>query len=136
SFVFGAGVKSTADRFSEILVQHYPGFHVVSIGLGGWDTKPERAEDTKHLGDTHASIPLVILTYFYNDIEEEVTAADRARLLPPIPETKPSRTDKLLQLCSKQSRFVELFYYRFRFPYLVRPRLEQILMFYRDPEIL
>ena len=136
SFVFGAGVKSTDDRFSNILARRYPNLHIATIALPGWDTKTETTQVAKYLGDTHASVPLIILTYFFNDIEEDVTSADRARLIPSVPETKPSLGDKLLQWLSRQSRFIELFYYRFRFPHLIRPRLEQILMFYRDPEIL
>jgi hypothetical protein len=136
SFVFGAGLKSPADRFSEKVAKRFPELHVINVGLPGWDTKTELAQVAKCLGETKAPIPLVVLTYFYNDIEEEVTAADRQRLIPPIPAPKPTVFDKAMQSLSKQSRFVELFYYRVCFPRLVRDRLDQILMFYRDPEII
>lgn len=136
SHVFGAGLKSTADRFSEKVATHFPDLHVVNVAFPGWDTKTETAQIAKYLGDSKATIPLLLLTYYFNDIEEDVTAADRERLIPPVRAPKPSIFDTLLQSLSKQSRFVELFYYRFGFPRLVRDRLDQILMFYRDPEIM
>jgi hypothetical protein len=136
SFVFGAGLKSINDRFSNKVAQHYPNLHVINIGFPGWDTKTETSEVTRFLGETKATIPLVVLTYFFNDIEEDITPADRERLLPVVKAPKPSTTDRILQALSKKSRFIELFYYRFGYPRLVRGRLDQILMFYNDPEIV
>lgn len=136
SHVFGAGLKSTSERFSERLAAHYPELHVINLGLPGWDTKTETAQITKYLGDTHAAIPLVVLTYFFNDIEEDVTAADRQRLLPPTPPVEPTAVDRALQRLSNYSRFLELFYYRVGYPRLVRDRLDQIQIFYKDPGIM
>jgi hypothetical protein len=136
SHVFGAGLKSTSERFSEILAAQYPELHVINLGLPGWDTKTETAQITKYLGDTHAAIPLVVLTYFFNDIEEDVTAADRQRLLPPTPPVEPTAVDRALQRLSNYSRFLELFYYRIGYPRLVRDRLDQIQTFYQDPGIM
>jgi hypothetical protein len=136
SHVFGAGLKSTADRFSEKVAAHYPDLHVVNLGLPGWDTKTETARVAKYLGESRDPIPLVVLTYFFNDIEEDVSATDRERLIPAARAPKPSMIDHVLQSLSKQSRFVELFYYRVGYPRLVRDRLDQIQMFYGDPEIM
>lgn len=136
SFVFGAGLKSPQDRFSEKVGRRFPELHVINLAFPGWDTKTETTQVEKYLDETKAAIPLVMLTYFFNDIEEDVTSADRERLFSPVPEPKPTSLDRALQALSKQSRFIELFYYRFRFPRLIRPRLEQILTSYRDPEIL
>src|SRR5450432_349013 len=136
SHVFGAGLKSTSERFSESLATHYPDLRVVNLGLPGWDTKTETAKLTAYLGSSHASIPLVVLTYFFNDIEEDVTAADRERVVGPTPAAKPTVVDSALQWISGYSRFVELFYYRIGYPRLVRDRLGQIQMFYKDPVIM
>jgi hypothetical protein len=136
SHVFGAGLKSTSERFSERLAAHYPELHVVSLGLPGWDTKTETEQITKYLGDTHAAIPLVVLTYFFNDIEEDVTSSDRQRLKPPTPPAEPTAVDRALQRLSNYSRFLELFYYRIGYPRLVRDRLDQIQIFYKDPGIM
>lgn len=135
SHVFGAGLKSTSERFSERLAARYPALHVINLGLSGWDTKTETAQVARYLGDTHAAIPLVVLTYFFNDIEEDVTAADRERLLPPTPPVEPTAVDRAMQRLSNYSRFLELFYYRIGYPRLVRDRLGQILIFYKDPAI-
>jgi hypothetical protein len=136
SHVFGAGLKSTSERFSERLAAHYPELHVISLGLPGWDTKTETEQITKYLGDTRVAIPLVVLTYFFNDIEEDVTAADLQRVVPPSPPVKPTRIDHALQWFSNYSRFVELFYYRIGYPRLVRDRLAQIQLFYKDTAIM
>ena len=136
SHVFGAGLKSSAERFSEKLGAHYPDLHVINLGMPGWDTKTETAQFTKFLGHNPAPIPLVILTYFFNDIEEDVTAEDRPRMIPPMPSVKPTAIDRAFQRLSNCSRFVEHFYYRVGYPRLVRDRLDQIQLFYRDPSIL
>ena len=136
SHVFGAGLKTTSERFSERLAAHYPDLHVVNLGLPGWDTKTETAKLTEYLGHGNASIPLVVLTYFFNDIEEDVTTADRERVTGPIPPARATAADHALQWISKYSRFVELFYYRIGYPRLVRDRLGQIQMFYKDPVIM
>lgn len=136
SHVFGAGLKSPSERFSEKLAAHYPELHVINLGWPGWDTKTETGQLTKYLGDTRARIPLVVLTYFFNDIEEDVTAADRQRLTPSTPPAEPTRVDQALQWLSNYSRFLELFYYRIGYPRLVRDRLDQIQSFYKDPAIM
>lgn len=136
SHVFGAGLKSTSERFGERLAARFPDLHVVNLGLPGWDTNTETAKLGEYLGHGHASIPLVVLTYFYNDIEEDVTPADRERITGPIPPAKPTAADYALQWLSKYSRFVELFYYRIGYPRLVRDRLGQIQMFYQDHAIM
>jgi hypothetical protein len=135
SHVFGAGLKRPAQRFSEILTAHYPDMHVVNLGIPGWDTKSEMEQFTKYVGESHANIPLVILTYFFNDIEEDVTPADRDRDKPPYPPAKETALDQALQSASKYSRFVEMIYYRLGYPRLVRERLNQIQLFYNDPVI-
>jgi len=134
SHVFGTGLKSPAERFSEKLGAHYPDLHVINLGMSGWDTKTETAQLTKFLGNSQAPIPLVVLTYFFNDIEEDVTAEDRLRLIPPPAE--PTAIDRAVQRLSNCSRFVELFYYRVGYPRLVRDRLDHIQLFYRDPSLL
>lgn len=136
SHVFGAGLKTPAERFSEKLAAHYPSLHFVNLGFPGWDTKTETEQLTEQLGETRARIPLVVLTYFFNDIEEDVTEADRQRVLPPSPPMNPTRVDHVLQWLSNYSRFIELFYYRIGYPRLVRDRLGQIQRFYQDPEIM
>ena len=147
SHVFGAGLKSTSERFSERLGTHYPEVHVVNLGLPGWDTKTETAKLTEYLGPGNVSgsapgrghrprLQLVVLTYFFNDIEEDVTAADRERVRGPTPPAQPTWIDDALQWLSKYSRFVELFYYRIGYPRLVRDKLGQIQMFYKDPAII
>ncbi|MEO6969439.1 MAG: hypothetical protein ABI217_00915, partial [Chthoniobacterales bacterium] len=108
SFVFGAGLKHPAERFCELLAQHYPALHVVNLGLPGWDTKTEAAQFRKYVGENDGRVALVILTYFYNDIEEEVTPADRARDPSPDPPAKETVLDRALQSASKYSRFVEM----------------------------
>ena len=136
SHVFGAGLKSTAERFSERLATHYPQFHVINLGLPGWDTKTELAKLRQYLDRSRASTALVVLTYFFNDIEEDVTAADRERVTGPISPVRPTAADHVLQWLSKYSRFVELSYYRLGYPRLVRDRLGQIQMFYKDSAIV
>lgn len=136
SHVFGAGLKSPAERFSAKLGAHYPDFHVINLGMSGWDTKTETAQLTKFLGHSRAPIPLVVLAYFFNDIEEDVTAEDRLRLVPPTPPAEPTAIDRAFQRLSNCSRFVELFYYRVGYPRLVRDRLDQIQLFYRDPSLM
>jgi hypothetical protein len=136
SHVFGAGLKFTSERFPERLAARYPDLHVVNLGLPGWDTKTETAKLTEYLGHNNVSIPLIVLTYFFNDIEEDVTPADRERVRGPIPPAKATAVDDALQWLSKYSRFVELFYYRIGYPRLVRDRLGQIQMFYQDPAIM
>ena len=133
SHVFGAGLKKTSQRFSALLAKAYPAFHVVNLGVPGWDTKTETAKFTEYVGTNTASVPLVILTYFYNDIEEEATADDRRRDQPPLPPAKETALDRVLQSASKYSRFLEMMYYRLGYPRLVRDRLGQIQLFYHDP---
>ncbi len=135
SFVFGAGLKSTSDRLCEQLAAHYPQHHFVNLGLPGWDTRTEIERTNKYLDDANAAIPLVILVYFFNDIEEDVTAADRARVVPPLAPSKETAIDRALQRLADYSRFVEFVYFRVRYPQLVSDRLTQIQMFYNDPEI-
>ncbi len=135
SFVFGAGLKSTSDRLCEQLAAHYPQYHFIDLGLPGWDTRTEIEQTNKYLGDTKAAIPLVVLVYFFNDIEEDVTAADRTRVVPPLAPSKETAIDRALQRLAAYSRFVEFIYFRGRYPRLVSDRLTQIQMFYNDPEI-
>ena len=134
SHVFGAGLEQPAERLSEQLAARYPQMHVINLGFPGWDTRTQIEQLTTRLGDTRARIPLVVLTYFFNDIEEDVSAADRERLVPPPPQ--PTALDRVFQAIANHSRFVELFYYRIGYPRLVRDRLEQIRTFYEDPAIL
>ena len=136
SHVFGAGLKHPAERLSEQLAAHYPQLHVINLGFSGWDTRTQIDKLTQHLGNTRARIPLIVLTYFFNDIEEDVTAGDRERLVPAAEPDQPTAIDRALQWISNHSRFVELYYYRIGYPRLVRDRLEQIRMFYHDAEIL
>lgn len=136
SHVFGAGLKTPAERLSEQLASHYRQLHIINLGLSGWDTPTQIDKLTAHLGDTRAQLPLVVLVYFFNDIEEEVTDEERQRLGPPEPPREPTTLDRALQAASDHSRFVEFFYYRLAYPRLVRDRLEQIGRFYSDPAIL
>jgi lysophospholipase L1-like esterase len=136
SHVFGAGLKTPEERFSARLAANFPQFHVVTLGSPGWDTADEIVQLTRYLNDTRAAIPLVILAYFFNDVEADVTAEDRARLHAPAGAAAPNRTDRVFQWLSRYSRFVELFYYRIGYPRLVHDRLAQIEMFYQDPAIL
>ncbi len=136
SHVFGAGLKYPSERLSEQLAVRLPEMHVINLGWSGWDTPTQIEQLTTKLGETRARVPLVLLTYFFNDIEEEVTAADRERLLPATPPAQPTALDRALQWFSNHSRFVELFYYRIGYPRLVRDRLEEIRRFYEDPAVL
>lgn len=136
SFVFGAGLKSTSERFCERLAARYPRYHFVNLGLPGWDTKTEIEQTNKYLGETNAAIPLVILVYFFNDIEEDVSTADRIRVAAPVAPPKETAIDRALQRLSNYSRFVEFVYFRVGYPRLVSDRLTQIQMFYNDPEIM
>ena len=136
SHVFGAGLKQPAERLSERLAVHYPHLHVINLGYPGWDTRTQIEQLTKHLGSTGAQIPLVILAYFFNDIEEDVTVPDREHLTPAVEPKQPTVLDRVLQKASNHSRFVELFYYRIGYPRLVRDRLEQIGRFYNDPDVM
>lgn len=136
SFVFGAGLKHPAERFSAKLAAHYPQYHLVNIGLPGWDTKTEIEQASKYLGDSHAAIPLVVLAYFFNDIEEDTTVADRSRLVQPIAPAKETVLDRTLQRLSDYSRLVEFVYFRIGYPRLVSDRLTQIQMFYSDPQVM
>lgn len=135
SHVFGAGLKSPKQRFSNLLARHYKDLHVLNIGFSGWDTVTEARKVREYLGDTRARIPLVILTYFFNDVEEDVTPADRIRLATSSPPT-PTVVDRTLQALSEHSRFVEVFYYHLGYPRLVRHRLEEIGRFYHDNAIM
>jgi hypothetical protein len=136
SHVFGAGLKSSNDRFCEKVASHFPGFHFVSLAFSGWDTKTEMKQALNYLGEnSKAKVPLVILVYYFNDIDEDVTPADRARVIPAVKHAEPTWLDHLFQSLSKRSRFVELFYYRIGYPRLIRDRVSQTLMFYDDPEI-
>jgi hypothetical protein len=134
SHVFGAGLRSPAERFSARLANHYRDLHVVNLGFPGWDTKTELRQLIKYT-DTGAAIRLVVLAYFFNDIAEDVTAADRQRVSGPIRPARPTIVDGAFQWVSKYSRFVELFYFRIGYPRLVRDRLGQIQLFYDDPAI-
>jgi hypothetical protein len=136
SFVFGAGLKSPSERFSELLAARYPQLHVVNIGASGAETTDEINLLQKYIGDSRASIPLVVVAYFFNDIQGDATPADRERVKPPISPAKPTRLDTTLQWLSGYSRFVELFYFRIGYPRLVRERLGQIRMFYSDPVVM
>lgn len=136
SFVFGAGLKSPSERFSEQLAAHYQQYHVVNVGLPGWDTRSEIEQAKKYLGAGDAAIPLVILAYFFNDIEEDVSVADRARLAPSVAAGKETVLDRGLQWLSDYSRFVEFVYFRAGYPRLVSDRLTQIQMFYDDPQVM
>jgi len=136
SFVFGAGLKSPSERFSEKLAIQYPQYHVVNIGLPGWDTRTETEQAKKYLGEGNAAVSLVILAYFFNDVEEDVTAADRARLVPAVAAAKETAFDRGMQWLSDYSRFVEFVYFRIGYPRLVGDRLAQIEMFYGDPQIM
>ena len=136
SHVFGAGLKTPAQRFSEKLATHYPDLHVINLGWSGWDTKTETAKLQEYLGNTHANIPLVVLTYFFNDIGEDVNAADRQRIVPSIRAVKATSLDRFFQRIGNHSRLVELFYYRAGYPRLVRDLLDQMQMFYDDPVVM
>ena len=135
SHVFGAGLKYPSERLSEQLATRFPELHVINLGFSGWDTRTQIEQLTRRLGETRARIPLIILTYFFNDIEEDVTAADRERLIAPVAAPEPTTLDRALQSISNHSRFVELFYYRIGYPRLVRDRLEQIRTFYDDSAV-
>ena len=135
SHVFGAGLKHSSDRFGALLAKYYPQLHVVTLGMPGWDTKTEIAQFQKYAGNTQARSQLVILAYFFNDIEEEVTPEDKQRDPAPYSAPKETRLDRLLQSASKYSRALEMFYYRIGYPRLVRDRLAQIQVFYNDPLI-
>jgi hypothetical protein len=135
SHVFGAGLKYPAERFSELLAAHYPHLHVVNLGLPGWDTKTELEQFTKYVGQSRVSIPLVILTYFFNDIEEDVSASDREADKPPHPPARETGLDRALQSVSKYSRLVEMLYYRLGYPRLVHDRIDQIQRFHKNPVI-
>ena len=134
SHVFGAGLKRTTDRFSERLADHYRDFHIVNLGYPGWDTKTE-TQQLRIYANPEAPVGLVILTYFFNDIEEDATEADRERISGPTPPPQPTVIDHALQWVSRYSRFIELFYFRIGYPRLVRDRLGQIQMFYKDPAV-
>jgi lysophospholipase L1-like esterase len=136
SHVFGAGLKTPTERFSEKLAAHYPGLHVINLGWNGWDTKTETKQLQKYLGEPHAKIPLIVLAYFFNDIGEDVDATDRQRLRSPEQPVEPTAFDRLCQQTARQSRFVEFFYYRSLYPRLVRDLLGQMLRFYDDPAIM
>ena len=136
SHVFGAGLKQPSERLSEQLAARYRQMHVINLGLPGWDTRTQIEQLTTLLGDTRARIPLIVLTYFFNDIEEDVSAADRERLVAPAAPPEPTVLDRALQSISNHSLCVELFYYRIGYPRLVRDRLEQIRTFYEDPAVL
>ncbi len=136
SFVFGAGLKSPKERFSELLAARYGQLHVVNLGLSGSETTDEIRLLERYLGGTKASIPLVIVAYFFNDIQGDLTAADRERVQPPLAPAQPTRVDSALQWMSHYSRFVELFYFRIGYPRLVRERLGQIRMFYADTAVM
>jgi hypothetical protein len=136
SFVFGAGLKSPSERFSARLATQYPQYHVVNIGLPGWDTRSEIEQAGKYLGAGDAAVSLVILAYFFNDIEEDASAADRARLAPAVTAARETALDRSLQWLSDYSRFVEFVYFRIGYPRLVGDRLAQIEMFYNDPQIM
>jgi hypothetical protein len=136
SHVFGAGLKYPSERLSEQLAARFPQLHVINLGFSGWDTRTQTEKLAAHLGDTTARIPLIVLTYFFNDIEEDVTAADRERLIPRVAPPEPTALDRMLQRVSNHSRFVELYYYRIGYPRLVRDRLAQIRTFYEDPAVL
>jgi hypothetical protein len=56
-------------------------------------------------------------------------------VLPPTPPVEATALDRALQRLSNYSRFLELFYYRIGYPRLVRDRLDQIQIFYKDPGI-
>ncbi len=135
SHVFGAGLKSPKQRFSNLLAKHYKDLHVLNIGWSGWDTVTESKKVQEYLGETHARVPLVILTYFFNDIEEDVTQSDRLRLAS---STPPSSTwlDRTLIWLSEHSRFIEVFYYHLGYPRLVHYRLDEIDRFYHDQTVL
>lgn len=135
SHVFGAGLKKPRQRFSDLLARHYSQFHVLNIGFSGWDTVTESKKLSQYLGNTRARIPLVLLTYFFNDIEEDVTSADRLRLATSSPP-QPTRVDQTFQWLSDHSRFVEVFYYHLGYPRLVRHRLDEIGRFYNDKMVL
>jgi hypothetical protein len=134
SHVFGAGLKRTTDRFSERLADHYRNLHVINLGYPGWDTKTE-VQQLRKYADPEARVDLVILTYFFNDIEEDATEVDRGRISGPIQPPQPTAIDRALQWISQYSRFVELFYFRIGYPRLVRDRLGQIQTFYKDPAV-
>ncbi len=133
SHVFGAGLKRPSQRFSALLKKHYPGLHVVNLGLPGWDTRTEATQFTKYVGASEGRVPLVILTYFFNDIEEEATEADRLRDQTSYPLARETALDRAFQFVSKYSRFIEMTYYRIGYPRLVHDRLGQIQLFYNDP---
>jgi hypothetical protein len=136
SHVFGAGLKSPTDRFSDRLAAQFPGTHVVTLGWSGSNTTDQIEQIEKYLPTTGYEIPLVILAYFFNDIESDVTTADRERLISGPPPPQPTALDHLLQRVSQHSRTVEMLYYRAGYPRLVRDRLNEILLFYKDPEIM
>ena len=133
SHVFGAGLKKTSERFSALLAAHYHKLHVINLAQPGWDTRTEAKQFERYLGGTRARIPLVILVYFFNDIEEEATPEDRARDPSPYPAAHEMALDRGLQWASKYSRAIQMFYYRLAYPRLVRDRLGQIQLFYQDP---
>jgi len=135
SHVFGAGLKTPAERFSEKLAAHYPALHVVNLGGNGWDTKIETQKLQEYLGETRAEIPLIVLAYFFNDIGDDVTAADRERLRSPAQPVEPTAFDRLCQRIAMQSRFVEFIYYRALYPRLVHDLLGQMERFYEDPDL-
>jgi hypothetical protein len=133
SHVFGAGLKDPNERFSALLAAHYPALHVVNLAQPGWDTKTEAGQFEHYLDGTKAHIPLVILAYFFNDIEEEATPEDRKRDPSPYPAAQETALDRALQWASRYSRAIQMFYYRLGYPRLVRDRLGQIQLFYKDP---
>lgn len=135
SHVFGAGLKDPSERFSAILAERLRNLHVVNLGFSGWDTTHELEQLDKHLDSPGLEVPLVILAYFFNDIEGDVTPQDRQRIAPAEAAPKPTSMDRFLQWLSRGSRFVELFYYRLGYPRLVSDRLGQIQTFYDDPSI-
>ncbi len=133
SHVFGAGLKKSSQRFSHLLAKEYPSLHVVTLGFPGWDTKTEAEKFMHYVGASEARIPLVVLAYFYNDIEEEATPADYERDKTAQAPAKATALDHAFQVAAHYSRLIEMMYYRIGYPRLVSDRLGQIQLFYADP---
>lgn len=85
SFVAGHGIEDHTDRFSNVLADKLgKSWEVVNIAKRGWDTKDEYNAIVSYPVEPD----MIILSYFYNDIEGTATRAglDKPVIIRPIPK--------------------------------------------------
>lgn len=114
SYVMGYGIRNPEDRMGNVLGRTLgPGWAVVNMAKLGWDTGAE----AEALRASPVAPDVILLVYVYDDIEG---AAHHFGLMTQGDLYRPSPITRAI---ISRSYLLDFVYYRFYWPYALRPRL-------------